>query len=272
MLVTVSRDAVRFVRTATGPPESVVDAVRRGTIIDDRCHLRCTLAEASAFRDWLHAQVEATRPTRPAIADVRATAADDVAKAIALDQPQPSPVVGLRGDPRHPHLSPESILDVALERHTTGRLDHARASTQDFALPRLLVFERAESERVNRLPCLLPWVRVLLLITGDAGRPPAQSAHRLRCTEPAGPDRFEILLAGWPASSSGAALALIEPGNQPRRAGAVGIVLAAELRVQQRLLRAYAREERRDNERCEQQADPGTKARAHPSELTSNPR
>ena len=54
--------------------------------------------------------------------------------------------------------------------------------------------------------------------------------------------------------------------------GCVGIVLAAELRAQQPRFRAYAREERRDKQRREQHADPERKARAHPGELTSNPR
>jgi hypothetical protein len=87
MLVTMSPKAVRFVRTAARLPTGVVDAVRRCTLINDRCHLRCTLFEASALREWLHAQAEATRSRRPAIADILATAADDIGKAIALDQP-----------------------------------------------------------------------------------------------------------------------------------------------------------------------------------------
>ena len=37
---------------------------------------------------------------------------------------------------------------------------------------------------------------------------------------------------------------LVEPGNQPRRPGAVRIVLVAKLRAQQPLFRADAREER----------------------------
>jgi hypothetical protein len=65
-------------------------------------------------------------------------------------------------------------------------------------------------------------------------------------------------------------LALIEPWNQPPRAAAVRIVLTAELRAQQHLFRAYAREERWNNERREQQAGPRTKTQPHPSELMSN--
>ena len=56
-------------------------------------------------------------------------------------------------------------------------------------------------------------------------------------------------------------LASIEPGNQPRRAGAVGIVFIAELGAQQRLFRAYAREERWDQEDREQHPDARTKIR-----------
>src|SRR4030095_8524054 len=62
-------------------------------------------------------------------------------------------------------------------------------------------------------------------------------------------------------------LALIEPGNQPRRAAAVGIILAAELRAQQRLFCAYAREERRDSERREQDADARTKSEGPPQRV-----
>jgi hypothetical protein len=40
---------------------------------------------------------------------------------------------------------------------------------------------------------------------------------------------------------------------------AIGLVLAAELRVQQPLFRTYAGDERRDKERCEKHADSGTK-------------
>src|SRR5262245_11189385 len=63
-----------------------------------------------------------------------------------------------------------------------------------------------------------------------------------------------------PKLAYGALGALVDPGNQSRRSAAVRIVLAAELRVQQRLLRAHARNERRDRQRREQHADPGTKS------------
>jgi hypothetical protein len=67
----------------------------------------------------------------------------------------------------------------------------------------------------------------------DEGRAIWGSRHRLRAVTNS--DRFARRRR-----------ASIEPGNQPRRAATVGIVLAAELRAQQRLFRADAREERRD--------------------------
>jgi transposase len=67
-------------------------------------------------------------------------------------------------------------------------------------------------------------------------------------------------------------LTSIEPGNQTPRAAAVGIVLATELRAQQRLFRAYAREERGKRSAVSSTPTLERKTRAHPSELTSSPR
>src|SRR5262245_56552753 len=53
---------------------------------------------------------------------------------------------------------------------------------------------------------------------------------------------------------------LVDPRNQSRGSAAVRIVLAAELRAQQSLLRTHARNERRDRQRREQHADAGTKS------------
>jgi len=86
MLVTISRDAARFVRTAARPPTGAVDTVQRGAEVDYVCQLRCTLAEALALCKWLHGQAEETRPTRPAMADVLEQAAADVGEAIAHDE------------------------------------------------------------------------------------------------------------------------------------------------------------------------------------------
>ena len=66
-------------------------------------------------------------------------------------------------------------------------------------------------------------------------------------------------------------LASIEPGNQPRRAGAVRIVFATELRAQQRLFRAYAREERWDKQRREQHPDARTKHKGPPKRVDEQP-
>ena len=60
---------------------------------------------------------------------------------------------------------------------------------------------------------------------------------------------------------------LINSGNQPRRAAAVGKVLATELRPQQPLFRAYAREERWDQKCRKQHAHPRTKGQ-RPSQRT----
>lgn len=51
-------------------------------------------------------------------------------------------------------------------------------------------------------------------------------------------------------------LSSIESGYQPRRAGAISLVLLAELRAQQRLFRADAREQHRQEKRRDQHADP----------------
>jgi hypothetical protein len=44
--------------TAITPPPGLIDAVRRGDFIDDRCEFRCSLEEARALRDWLLARAE----------------------------------------------------------------------------------------------------------------------------------------------------------------------------------------------------------------------
>ena len=71
--------------TAPAPPQGLIDVVRRGDFIDDRCEFRCSLEEASALRDWLLARAEGTQPTDAATADVLTRGAADIAKAIALD-------------------------------------------------------------------------------------------------------------------------------------------------------------------------------------------
>ena len=53
--------------------------------------------------------------------------------------------------------------------------------------------------------------------------------------------------------------ASIERGNEPRRAGAVEIVFAAELRTQHPFFSTNAREEWRNEEHCEQYPDPRPK-------------
>src|SRR5215467_7355350 len=68
-----------------------------------------------------------------------------------------------------------------------------------------------------------------------------------------------IATAALAGTSSGCSLALINPWNQPRRAAAVGVVLVAELRVQQPLFRVDARDQRRNREYRQQHADHGTK-------------
>jgi hypothetical protein len=86
MLVTISRDAARFVRTAARAPKGAADTVQRGAEVDYVCQLRCTLAAALALREWFHGQAEETRPTRPAMADVLEQAAADVGEAITHDE------------------------------------------------------------------------------------------------------------------------------------------------------------------------------------------
>ena len=54
-------------------------------------------------------------------------------------------------------------------------------------------------------------------------------------------------------------LASVEPGNQARRATAVDIVLAAELRTEHPFFSTNARKERRNEEHCQQYPDPRTK-------------
>ena len=61
--------------------------------------------------------------------------------------------------------------------------------------------------------------------------------------------------------------ASIEPGNQPRRATAVGIVLAGELCTQQPLFGTNAREKRRNEQHCEQYPDPRTKSECPPQRV-----
>ena len=63
-----------------------------------------------------------------------------------------------------------------------------------------------------------------------------------------------------------------ESRDQAGCTAVVGIVLRTKLRAQQRLLRADACEDRCDRDRCEQNADSGTKSQPQPSELTSSPR
>jgi len=65
---------------------------------------------------------------------------------------------------------------------------------------------------------------------------------------------------------------LIESRNQPRCAGAIGIVFVAKLRSQQLFFGLYARDERRDKECCEHRPIPQRNVRPQPSELTSRPR
>ena len=64
----------------------------------------------------------------------------------------------------------------------------------------------------------------------------------------------------------------IEPGDQPPRTAAIGIVFGTEMRAQQHLFRADTCEKRQDEERREQHAGPARNASAQPSELISNPR
>ena len=61
--------------------------------------------------------------------------------------------------------------------------------------------------------------------------------------------------------------ASIEPGNQARRATAVGIVLAAELCTQQPLFGTNAREKRRNEQHCKQYPDPRTKSEGPPQRV-----
>ena len=65
--------------------------------------------------------------------------------------------------------------------------------------------------------------------------------------------------------------ASIDPGKQPRRAPAVGVVLGAELRAQQRLFRAYPCEERRDDERREQHAHSRAKGQGPTERVDQQP-
>jgi hypothetical protein len=84
VLVSLARQAARIVRTtAPAPPPGLIDAVRGGEFIDDRCEFRCSLEEAGALRDWLWARAETTRAADAATADVLTRAAADVAEAIA---------------------------------------------------------------------------------------------------------------------------------------------------------------------------------------------
>jgi len=69
--------------TAITPPPGLIDAVRRGDFIDDRCEFRCSLEEARALRDWLLARAEMMRSTNAVTAAVLAQPAADVAEAIA---------------------------------------------------------------------------------------------------------------------------------------------------------------------------------------------
>jgi ABC-type polar amino acid transport system ATPase subunit len=66
-------------------------------------------------------------------------------------------------------------------------------------------------------------------------------------------DRGQVVGTGAPLSCSPRRhqLASVEPGNQARRATAVDIVLAAELRTQQPFFGTNAREERRNEQHCE---------------------
>ena len=66
-------------------------------------------------------------------------------------------------------------------------------------------------------------------------------------------------------------MVLVEPRNQARRTGAVSIVIGAELRMQQSLLRADAREEWRNSERREQHANRGTKGKAPAQRANEQP-
>ena len=71
--------------TATAPPQGLIDAVRGGAFIDDRCEFRCSLEEAGALRDWLWAQAETARATDLATAELLTRAAVEVAEAIARE-------------------------------------------------------------------------------------------------------------------------------------------------------------------------------------------
>ena len=64
---------------------------------------------------------------------------------------------------------------------------------------------------------------------------------------------------------------LIDSGNQPCCPGTVGPVLVAKLGAQQPLFCTDAREERRDHERREQQANPRTKGEAPPQRVDEQP-